>query len=116
MEKESWEASPFLWVFRVVLLVAMAAVLYLALSPQQPVSLGYDKANHVVAFVVLGTLAQLGFPRVGAIGVLIPLFIFGVIIEALQYQVGRFAGMDDLVANLIGLAISAVVSLVIVRR
>lgn len=116
MENESWVSSPFVWVYRLALLVAMAGVLYLALSAQQPVSLGSDKANHVLAFAVLGALAQLGFPRVGTLGVLFPLFVFGVIIEALQYQVGRFAGMDDLVANLIGLVISAFVSLLIVRR
>lgn len=116
MEKDFRKPSGWAWGFRVLLLVTMAGVLYLALIPQQPVSLGSDKANHVLAFFVMGALAQLGFPRVSTAGVLAPLFIFGVVVEALQYQAGRYAGMDDLLANLTGLAISAVVSLFIVHR
>lgn len=104
------------WFFRVCLLVAMAVVLYLAMMQDQAVDLGTDKLNHIVAFMVLGALGQLGFPRVHVLGVLFPLFVYGVLIEVVQSRVGRFAGMDDLVANLIGLAISAPLTLLIVHR
>jgi VanZ family protein len=110
-----WNKSPFLWLLRAVLLIAMLGVLYLALSPQQPVSLGGDKTNHVVAFVVMGTLAQLGFPRAGLLRVLLPLIVFGALIEGLQYVVGRFAGIDDLIADLIGLALSVIIAKLIMR-
>jgi VanZ family protein len=110
VNKDFWNASPFLWGFRVVLALAMMVVLYLALSPQQAVSLGSDKVNHVLAFVALGTFAQFGFPRLNPLWVLVPLFCFGVAIELLQTQVGRFAAMDDLVADGIGLIISVAVS------
>lgn len=104
------------WFFRLVLLVALAGVTYLALMPAQAVSLGSDKTNHVVAFAVLGVLARLGFLRSGVVAVMFPLFIYGVLIEAMQYQVGRFAGMDDLVANLVGLGIASVSTLFIQKQ
>ena len=101
-----WKTAPFLWVFRVAFLVAMTGVLYLALSPVQPVNLGSDKTNHVFAFTVLGTLAQLSFPRFNALPVVALLLFFGVVIELIQSQVGRFAGMDDVMADLVGLVVS----------
>ena len=101
-----WKTAPFLWVFRAVFLVAMIGVLYLALSPVQPVNLGSDKTNHVFAFTVLGTLAQLSFPRFNALPVVALLLFFGVVIELIQSQVGRFAGMDDVMADLLGLVVS----------
>ena len=101
-----WKTAPFLWVFRVFFLVAMIGVLYLALSPVQPVNLGSDKTNHVFAFTVLGTLAQLSFPRFNALPVVALLLFFGVVIELIQSQVGRFAGMDDVMADLVGLVVS----------
>lgn len=104
------------WVFRLALLVALAVVFYLALMPVQAVSLGSDKFNHVVAFVVLGVLGRLSFPRSGVLSVMFPLFAYGVLIETLQYQVGRFASMDDLVANLIGLGIASVSTLFIQKH
>lgn len=107
MQRQAWwKASPFLWLFRVGFLVAVTGVLYLALVPQQPVSLGSDKANHVLAFVVLGTLAQLGFPRINALIVLTLLLFFGVMIELVQSQVGRFAGIDDVMADVVGLVVA----------
>lgn len=110
MRGSFWNTSPFLWLFRVALALSLMVILYLALSPQQPVSLGGDKINHVLAFVALGTFAQFGFPRLNPLWVLAPLFCFGVAIELLQTQVGRFAAMDDLVADAIGLIISVAVS------
>lgn len=104
------------WFFRACLLVAMAVVFYLAMMQHQAVDLGTDKLNHIVAFMVLGALGQLGFPRLNVLGVLVPLFVYGVFIEVVQSQVGRYAGMDDLVANLIGLAISAPLTFLIVHR
>ena len=101
-----WQSSLFLWLFRVAFLVAMTGVLYLALSPVQPVNLGSDKTNHVFAFTVLGTLAQLSFPRFNALPVVALLLFFGVVIELIQSQVGRFAGMDDVMADLVGLVVS----------
>ena len=98
------------WLFRLFLCFALAVILYLALTPEQPVTLGSDDANHIVAFLVLGVLGRLGFPRANVMAVIFPLFAFGVIIEALQSQMGRDASMDDLVADLIGLAIASLLT------
>lgn len=104
------------WFFRACLLVAMGVVFWLAMMQGQSIDLGTDRINHIIAFMVLGALGQLGFPRVHVLGVLFPLFAYGVLVEIIQSQVGRMAGMDDLVANFTGLLISAPLTLVIVHR
>lgn len=104
------------WFFRGCLLVALVAVFFLALMPDQAVSLGSDKVNHIVAFVVLGALGQLAFHRLHLLAILFPLFVYGVLIEVIQYYLGRFAGLDDVLANLAGLAISAPLSFLLVHR
>ena len=93
-----------------------AAVLYLALVPQPaPVPLlPWDKAQHALAFTVLGLLGAGGWPARFP-WVLAGLFGFGCAIELLQHLGGtRTAELRDVVADSAGLAIAAV--LVALRR
>ena len=91
-------------VARIVLVVCVATILWLALSPNPPNPAGLfdlDKVNHVVAFFVLSLLADYSYLARSA---LVPkgmaLFGFGLLIEGLQYWVGyRYFEIADLVAD-----------------
>jgi len=52
---------------------------------------------------------------VPVLGVLFPLFVFGVLVEIVLHQAGRMVGMDDLLANFAGLLIAAPLTFVIVH-
>ncbi|WP_101759551.1 VanZ family protein [Oceanicoccus sp. KOV_DT_Chl] len=88
-------------------ILALTAITVLALAPQEQatVSLGWDKANHCVAFFVLFVLLDLGYPsRHMWLAKLLPLFSYGVLIELIQlFLPYREGSAIDLVANLFGL-------------
>lgn len=97
--------------FRFVFIVTLLAVLVLALLPDREVDVGftYDKLNHVAAFLVLGVLFCLAWPEIKwcmALGVLL---LVGVSIEVAQHFVGRDASFWDVVADAVGLGLSALV-------
>lgn len=87
-----------------------AAVLYLALSPTPPIQLsGWDKANHVFAFAVLGTLGFTAWPqqrwRLAAC-----LLAYGCAIELLQLLTAtRQADWHDVMADVVGLFVAAAI-------
>lgn len=89
------------WAFWLCLLVVLA----LALLPPTPIvpATPWDKANHVLAFVVLALLGC-GSYRERAAGVLLGLLAYGAAIELLQaltpYRTGE---ARDLVADAAGL-------------
>ncbi|QIK37808.1 VanZ family protein [Caldichromatium japonicum] len=99
---------PIRWFYRLVLVVCVLVVLYLALTPMKTTpGLGYDKANHVLAFWVMAWLAEGGWPgreqawrRYGW------LICYAAFIELLQYELPqREASWFDLLADLLGLAL-----------
>ena len=101
--------------WRGLLLLLIAAVSYLALTPQPPagVDLGWDKLNHVAAFTALAFSACRGFPdsRGTRLVVLCALLAFGGLIEVLQYFVpGRSSEWGDLLADVIGIASGAFIA------
>lgn len=90
--------------------MAAVAIGWLALSPAPPPSLdtGWDKLNHLLAFAVLGVLAQGVGPQPGKPGVTaaVSTFLYGVLIEAVQAWVpGRSSDWQDLLANAAGIAV-----------
>lgn len=90
---------------RVLLVLLLAVITLLALLPQQEISIGtgWDKLNHVLAFVVLGFLALVGSSRGWALP-LSGLLAYGVALELLQgLTPGRVASLADIVADLVGL-------------
>ena len=92
------------------LAVVAVAIGWLALSPAPPPSLdtGWDKLNHLLAFAVLGVLAQgvRGRPGRPAVAAVVSTFLYGVLIEAVQAWVpGRSSDWQDLLANAAGIAV-----------
>jgi len=94
--------------YRLALVVCLLAVLYLALAPVRPVTgLGDDKANHLLAFLVLAWLADGGWPgRARAWMRWGWLLGYALLIEALQSGLTyRDASWLDLLADGLGLGL-----------
>ena len=92
---------------RVMLVIAVASILWLALTPNPPSSqlFDFDKLNHSVAFFVLAGLMEYAFPNLASWAIkLLPLVAFGLAIEMLQFWIGyRYFEWMDLVADGVGL-------------
>ena len=95
--------------FRLALLAALAVVTLLATTQMNyPVVENMnDKANHILAFYVLGFLADFSFPRKNfGFTKVLPLLGFGLLIEVIQYFLPyRSFSLYDLVADTAGLAV-----------
>jgi len=100
-----------------LLAVAMAVLLVLSLLPlavDLPTT-GWDKANHVLGFAILGWLGRWAWPRRTGIA-LTGLLAYGGLIELLQSLVpGRYAEFGDLVADGIGLLLGAATAALVDR-
>ena len=97
---------------RVLLVLAIGVILWLALHPSPPIS-GWelDKLNHLGAFFVLALLTDYAFPSI-AVGALklLPLLGFGLLIEVLQDWVGyRYFEWLDVAADAAGIVVFWVV-------
>ena len=93
---------------RVMLLIVVALILWLALTPNPPPAGGLfdlDKVNHIIAFFVLAGLMEYAFPNLAGWAIkLLPLVAFGLAIEMLQFWIGyRYFEWMDLVADGVGL-------------
>ena len=87
--------------------LALVGVTCLALIPdnQVPVTTGWDKSNHLLAFFVLALLAALAWPSAAWWGQALGLVGYGIGIENLQYFVGRDAAALDVLADSLGIAL-----------
>ncbi|MEJ7930604.1 VanZ family protein [Ramlibacter sp. AN1015] len=102
--------GPSQW--RLALFACCAAVLVLATMPiQGPVpTTGWDKSDHVLAFVVLGLLGQRAYPCAVA-RCQLSLLCFGAGIELLQWMLPhRFAEWRDLMADGAGLVLALTIT------
>lgn len=98
--------------WRLALLLLLGVVTYLALTPkpQAPLSLGWDKLNHLFAFTVLAAVGAMGFARAWT-RLALGLLAFGVLIEILQsFTPHRSAEWRDLLADLLGIALGLAVA------
>lgn len=93
--------------------LAIVGVSILAFMPgaEVPVSTGWDKSNHALAFFVLALLAVCSWPAASVWQRCLGLLAYGVLIECVQYVVGRDAAMLDIFADAVGIAIGQVVIL-----
>jgi len=101
--------------WRITLCVLVVAVTWLALTPAPPapIDTGWDKANHLLAFVALSASACLGFPgsRMRLLAVAAALLAFGGLIELLQMALtSRSAEWGDLLADLAGIALGTLLA------
>lgn len=84
---------------------------YLSLLPQEFLPSGiniWDKFSHSIAFAALALSAALGWPKRDFFrSVLIPLLIFGILIEGIQYFIpGREFSLLDMLADAVGIVIA----------
>lgn len=93
---------------RAAFFAALVSVLVLALLPPQaaePISFGWDKANHLIAFAVLAVLGRSAFPGRGG-AVLAGLLVYGALIEVAQAMTPlRTAQWADVLADAVGIVI-----------
>jgi VanZ family protein len=107
-----WAASPRgLALWRALLAVLMGVVCWLAFDPHPParIDTGWDKLNHLLAFVTLTLCTMLagqtwrqrwGFSALA-------MFCFGAFIELVQSQIpGRSGEWPDLLADALGIVLA----------
>jgi VanZ family protein len=107
-------------VWKAVLLVLIGVVCWLTLTPKPPpaIDFGWDKLNHVMAFMALGFSSCLSYPdssrrRILALCAMVAL---GGAIEILQlYVPGRSSEWGDLLADAIGVGAGAIVAALLLR-
>ncbi len=96
---------------RLLLAAALIAITTLALIPQSevPVTTLWDKADHALAFLVLGLLAQRAFTAFRFSTAIAPALLgYGALLEILQMLTPtRVGSLADLVADLMGLLLAA---------
>ena len=105
-------APPGARALRLAFAAALAAVLVVSLLPPSslpPVHTGWDKADHALAWLALGLLGMLAWPRRKA-PVLAGLVAYGGAVELLQGMTGwRQPEWADLLADVLGLIVAALV-------
>jgi VanZ family protein len=109
MKQTSATPISTLGLFRLLLVMALVVISYLAFTPQDtPVVVDLnDKVSHILAFVVLAFLADFSWPKSPwALVKAVPLLGYGLFIEAVQsFLPHRLFSMWDLGADAIGLLI-----------
>lgn len=83
-----------------VLLTFLALSDFVSIRP----ALRWDKAEHFLAYLVLGALGTIALPRVPLVVVSIALFALGAVLEAIQPYFGRTRDVLDLIANATGIS------------
>lgn len=107
VQRANGPASPRPW--RVLLVVLVAAVSWLAFTPDPPAAAdtGWDKLNHVLAFAALAACGWLawGAARGRVAGVVLGTLAYGVLVELVQMRIpGRTGEWPDLLADAVGVA------------
>ncbi|MCC7277110.1 MAG: VanZ family protein [Chromatiaceae bacterium] len=101
-------ASDWRWIFRLGLWACLSLIAFLAFAPlASDPGTGHDKANHILAFLVLAGLADLAYPGSApgrGWGKWVSLLAYGLFIETVQFFLPyrEFSGWD-LVADGIGI-------------
>ncbi len=94
-----------------IFLASLAIITWLALTPNGPPVIGElvdDKLQHVAAFVWLTFLAHCSFPMIRLRYKAALLLGYGASIEVAQYYIPtRSASLSDIVADLAGIGIGA---------
>lgn len=102
--------APRLWRAMLALLLIVVSHLALTPSPQDNPDLGWDKLNHISAFVALAFAAWLGFAvsQRSQLWWMLALLAYGGGIEILQrYVPGRSCEWGDLLADVVGITAGA---------
>lgn len=101
-------------ILRISLVLLLAAIAYLSLSPTTEISVGNDKVGHFIAYTVLMiNVALVTLPKMKAFrsGIIFTI-CYGMLMEIGQlFAVGRTFSMYDMLANVIGVGIGVVFSM-----
>ena len=101
-------------ILRVSLVLVLAAIAYLSLTPTTSISVGNDKVGHFIAYSALMTnmgLVTLTKMKSFRIGIVFSI-CYGMLMEIGQHFVpGRTFSMLDMVANVSGVLIGVTISL-----
>ncbi|WP_156839278.1 VanZ family protein [Novosphingobium aquimarinum] len=92
--------------------LALAFILYEALSPHPPTNgFHWDKLNHMAAFFALAAGAKMLWPRLSALRLIALLTVLGAGIEILQLtmHLGRDGDWLDLVADIVATVAGTIV-------
>jgi len=98
-------------IFRALFTLALLIITWLAFAPESPevATVVWDKGNHLLAFFVLGFLADFSFLNRSWLNWL-GLACYGIAIECIQWILGyRFFELNDIAADLSGLLIYLVI-------
>jgi VanZ family protein len=94
---------------------AIAVIAWGELTPQPPHEisdlLGWDKAQHFVAYFGLSLMAVLGWSGRRALLLFLAVIALGGTLEILQAMVGRDAEWGDMLANTLGAAVGTLLAL-----
>ena len=99
-----------------VTLLAVSALAFLPDHDVAQITTGWDKANHTLAFGALALFAGLGWPRWPWWQMALALIGYGVLVEVVQYFVGRDASALDVLADSTGIALHGAICLLSGRR
>ena len=109
--RQSFGKEFLLWTTRALFLfvVVVAIVGSLSSTPAFPLEAN-DKVNHAVGYAVLTLIAFLAWPSHRR-WVAVSAFLFGIVIECLQIlHPSREFGVEDLLANLIGVLVATAIA------
>ncbi|KPP94165.1 hypothetical protein [Erythrobacter sp. HL-111] len=94
--------------FQLLFWAALVFAFVMATLPQAPALPGNpgDKVQHVIAFLVLTSLAALAYPRLGLVVIFVGLALFGAAIELVQAipELGRTPSWLDWFADVAAVA------------
>lgn len=98
-------------ILRISLLIVVAAITYLSITPTDTITIGNDKLSHVIAYFIL--MLNLGLiyysEKKTFILATVLAFLYSVLMECLQYFVpGRYMSLYDGIANLAGISLGVI--------
>lgn len=103
------------WLFWLAL-IGISMLAFMPGDEVPPISTGWDKSNHALAFFVLALLAGLSWPRIDWWRRAVALVGYGIVIEIVQYFVGRDAAALDVFADSVGIALHGGLFFLLMRR
>jgi VanZ family protein len=92
-------------VFRTLFLLYLTVILILAtIKRPDVITTGFDKFEHIAAFIVFTFLMYFSFNKVNYITIFLTGLGYGILIEIIQHFLPyRVADVMDIIANIIGL-------------
>ena len=97
---------------RITLLILVALITYLSITPTDTITIGNDKISHIIAYSILMlNIGLIYFPvKKNFIIASVLALLYSVLMECIQYYVpGRYMSLYDGLANLGGILLGIVV-------